>query len=231
MDRQVVSPDTCPPVAAPAPSRAALLRLIPADPGADHALLERLRGTDAVQARAALEALFHTYYAPLVRVACCYRGFEGRDGAEEIVQDLFVALWSHRAQLEVRGSLATYLCIAVRNRALNRLRAERRRAAVVTRALAGEDPDTADHDPVSADSAALTRERAVALEHAIGALPPRVREAFMLQRMHDLSYTEVAQVMGVSPSTVKNQIARALQLLRESPALSGILDHGSPAET
>lgn len=42
------------------------------------------------------------------------------------------------------------------------------------------------------------------------------REAFLLQRQHGLNYSEIAQVMGISPSTVEKHMIRARKALREA---------------
>jgi DNA-binding CsgD family transcriptional regulator len=61
---------------------------------------------------------------------------------------------------------------------------------------------------------------------AIAALPPRRREVFRLARLDGLSYREIAEVMGLSPQTVANQMSRALTELHE--ALDGLFREGSP---
>jgi RNA polymerase sigma-70 factor (ECF subfamily) len=61
-----------------------------------------------------------------------------------------------------------------------------------------------------------------AIEHAISLLPARRREVFLLRMMDDLSYEEIAAVMGTSRQTVANQLSRALATLR--PALAHLLD-------
>src|SRR5690606_15897377 len=58
-------------------------------------------------------------YAPLCAFA---RGFvRSPQAAEELVEDLFLKLWTDRERLDVRGSVASYLYVAVRHRAMNHL--------------------------------------------------------------------------------------------------------------
>jgi len=55
-----------------------------------------------------------------------------------------------------------------------------------------------------------------AIQHAVDALPPKRREAFILAYLHELTYKEVADVLGISVSTVKNHVAAALLDLRRT---------------
>src|SRR5262245_3182517 len=82
--------------------------------------LARLRAGD----EAAFEALFRAFAPGLCAFVSNYVG--SREAAEEIVQDLFLALWRMRSSLEVESSLSTYLFSAARNRAFDWLKRERR---------------------------------------------------------------------------------------------------------
>lgn len=157
---------------------------------------------------AGFEALFRREYASLVRFA--HRYVRDPGAAEDIVQDVFLALWQGRDRPPQPDAVRGYLFRAVRNRSLNHLRSlgTRRRAAAQLAAAADTsiDPDTG-----AADAA---RVRA-ALHAAIDALPARCRLIFTLSRDHGLSYREIAASLGVSIKTVETQMGRALRTLRE----------------
>src|SRR5512146_1948765 len=68
----------------------------------------------------AFEALFHAFYDRLCVYAETY--VRSSHAAEEIVDDVFLALWAGRARLRPQRAVASYLYVAVRNRALNQLR-------------------------------------------------------------------------------------------------------------
>lgn len=70
----------------------------------------------------------------------------------------------------------------------------------------------------SADESARSAEVSKAIEDAIAQLPPRCREAFLLQRRQHLSVIEVARTMGIAPKTAEVQIGNALRLLRAALA-------------
>jgi RNA polymerase sigma-70 factor (ECF subfamily) len=175
----------------------------PEDPAAaDRQLLARLRTGD----EAAFDAIFRGRYAVLVGVAD--RMLRDRAVAEELVQEVMLALWRRRAELAADEALGPYLVRAVRNRALNHLRhlqIERRDA------VHAAGPTEA---PARGAGPVVAEELAQALERAMAGLPPRCREVFTLSRGHGLSYAEVAARLGISIKTVEAQMGRALRALR-----------------
>jgi RNA polymerase sigma-70 factor (ECF subfamily) len=177
----------------------------------DAELVARIGASDT----AAFETLFRTYYKDLHRYATSLT----RDAAiaEELVADTFVALWDRRTHWLVHASVRAHLFTAVRHRALHwhrRTRLEARHAVSVADALAMDVTVTAPADQVAEWSDVVRIVRA-----AIAALPPRTREAYVLHRQDDLTYAEVAQIMGTSAKTVEKQVASALRTLRAALAV------------
>jgi RNA polymerase sigma-70 factor (ECF subfamily) len=189
----------------PAPDRddaRASARRVALDP--DPHMLERIRAGD----RAAFEVLFERLY-PGLRVYVA-RWVGSSDAAQDIVQDLFLAVWQHRAQLNVRESLVNYLFRAARNRALNAMRGERN----VERVQHNVSLEWALDDPKTVHDAIAEAEIALAIEQAVAALPPRTRQVFTLHRQRGLTYREIAVTMGIARKTVEAQMGRALRMLR-----------------
>jgi RNA polymerase sigma-70 factor (ECF subfamily) len=159
---------------------------------------------------AAFEALFHAFYDRLCAYAETY--VRSPQAAEEIVDDVFLALWAGRERLQVGRAVASYLYVAVRNRALNQIRRRRmeqqyvERTELEGRALAGTQRN-------EVEDAVRSSELFAHAERAIEALPERIRETYLLYYQHGLSYAEIAQVMSVSVRTVENQLARAVKRL------------------
>lgn len=164
----------------------------------------------------ALEQLFEAYYNRL----CVYtRGYVGDlAAAEEIVEDLFVWIWENRASWEVHTSLRQYLYTSARNRALKHLRHERVRRRVHETATRAPVPAGMAGPAAAPDEELQLRELAALVEQTVDALPVRCREAFRLSRGHGLSHAEIAEVMGISLSTVEKHIVRALSTLRDAIA-------------
>src|SRR5690606_6130553 len=76
------------------------------------------------------------------------------------------------------------------------------------------DEGTQSVDEFSPERIALAQERAAALSKAIENLPKRQRQALLLHRLHDLSYSEIAERIGSSKSDVRRQIVRALECIQ-----------------
>jgi RNA polymerase sigma-70 factor (ECF subfamily) len=167
-------------------------------------LVGRVRHGD----EAAFESLFRTYHARLASFA--YRYVQSQEIAEELVQEVFLDLWSRRALVDVGVVVKTYLFIAVKNAALSYLRhekVERRREGEVIALFSG---------PRAAADVELHRaDLAAEVQRAIARLPERCRVVFSLRREHEMSHAQIAEILGISPRTVENQLARALKSLRK----------------
>ena len=125
--------------------------------------------------------------------------------ADDVVQQVFANILGRQEQTP--SPSAAYVMQAVRNLALNHLRDTRRRGDIEQ---AGLDLELiADAGP-SPETVAVYRSELRRLLEAIAALPPRRREAFVLNRIEGLSYDEVASRMGISRNTVITQIVSAL---------------------
>jgi RNA polymerase sigma-70 factor (family 1) len=169
---------------------------------------------------AALDEVLKSYW-PLL-VAYANRFLHDPDAAEDLVQEAFLRFWERRGEWTASERLSSFLYRITRNLALNECRRLRIRIRWLERRRRDEPPRaiTPIHDLEFA-------ELGLAVEKAIEALPPRRREVFVLARLHDLSYSEIADVMGISPQTVANQMSAALADLRQS--LKPFVDSPSPA--
>lgn len=163
---------------------------------------QRLRDGD----ESVYETLFRTFSPGLCAFLTRYVG--ERALAEELVQDVFLALWNQRATIQLTGSVQAYLYTAARNRALNLL--QRERVADRFRVTALERMTSFDA-VIHGEAECIA---ALEFSDAMAQLPARCRVVFMLQRTHGMTYAEVATCLGISVKTVETQMGRALRTLR-----------------
>jgi RNA polymerase sigma-70 factor (ECF subfamily) len=160
---------------------------------------------------AALEEAFRACYASMCSFVRAQVG--SADTAEDLVQDVFMRVWQTRNRLDPNGSLRSLLYRSAHNAALNFLK-HRSVESRWLHAAATSPPRIA----VGGDDPAAFDELARAVEHALAALPERCRLIFIMSRQQGLSYTDIADVLGLSVKTVETQMGRALKALRAAIA-------------
>lgn len=171
----------------------------------DHELMAALRGGST----AALEELMAVYWAPLVRWAA--RELDDLDTAQDVVQQVFVQIWQHRARWVSRGSPRAYLFRVTRSLLID----ECRRRNARWRRLLRNGGSELRHVATPAEELDTSR-LWHAYQLALAKLPPRKREVYLLVYVQGLSHAEVAETMDISQQTVANQVTDALRQLRKS---------------
>ena len=135
---------------------------------------------------------------------------------EEVMQQSYVAAYSHLGQFTSSAKFSTWLTRI----AINEELARRRRAARLT---AIEDVARLENAPMAEPDAAENpeerasrRELAGILEHAIDELPEMYRSALMLREIEGMNTAEAATVLSITEDALKMRLHRAKQLVRES---------------
>src|SRR3954447_22330732 len=160
---------------------------------------------------------FSETYRKLAPLALASAGRVLRDeaAAEDVVQDVFVQLWLRPDSYDpARGSLASYVSMLARSRALDRWRSRSAREHAAERAEV-EARSTAE----AAESAAalvLRLEHAQALLGMLEALPGDQRDALLLAYGRGLTAQEIARVKEVPLGTAKSRVRLGLRKARES---------------
>lgn len=139
------------------------------------------------------------------RIAC-------RATAADLVQDVFLRLWERTVAWN--GDGRAFLARCVRNAAIDHVRAEEARR----RALAGVLPEQLVAAPASAEEILAARQGLATVETALAALPDRTRHIFLLNRVHGRSFSEIADVMGLSRRTVATHVAAAMRACADARA-------------
>jgi RNA polymerase sigma-70 factor (ECF subfamily) len=161
------------------------------------------RGLAAGEERA-FRSLYDRVGARLYRTALGLLG--RREDAEDAVQDLFLSLVRSRRKLSAVKDLTPYLFTALRHSAA-RILARRRRDPVTSEAVSGGEVP-------GAPSVEDPSERARLLESARRSLPPEQQEVLTLKLEGDLTFAQIGNVLGVTPSTAASRYRYALEKLR-----------------
>ncbi len=135
-------------------------------------------------------------------------GIADRD-AEDLVQDVFLALLHHVARGRPRTNLRGWIFRVGHNLALRHLKREARRRRVGADLVSGWTVAAAP----GPEERYASRQRRVRLAAALNALPARERRCLQL-RAEGLRYREIGRVLGLSLGTVANTMAQALARLR-----------------
>jgi RNA polymerase sigma-70 factor (ECF subfamily) len=181
--------------------------------------------TDADPFEAFVREHQHLVYAVAIRLL-------GRPAeAEDVAQDVFLKAFERFDALRTSPSAAGWLRTVTRNSCLNHLARYRSRWRLFSEMSSPEHPDAEpfyDQRLGTAPSAGLALERAderERVETALRALPDHQRVPLVLFHFEELSYEEIAEMLGVTLAKVKSDIHRGREALRKS--LVAMKPHGS----
>jgi RNA polymerase sigma-70 factor (ECF subfamily) len=155
------------------------------------------------QSLAALYKLFNKRLIHFARVVT-----RSPDLAEEVVEDVFVKLWSNRHRIMEIDNLTVYLYVAVKNRSLNCISQKARE--LIQGPFDDLDIELGDmaSDP---HNQLVTTEMMQKMQEAVESLPPRCKMIFKLVREDGLKYKEVADILNISVNTIDVQMAIAIK--------------------
>jgi len=184
----------------------------PADP--DAALMLRVKRGD----RAAFAELVGKFRQPLFNFI--FRTLRDETETEDVAQAAFLQVWKSRARYERTAKFSTWLFTIARNLCLNELRRRSRHPAESIEETHAEHEDQPqrqyeDKKVFLPTETALHGELARKIEEALSALPEQQRTAILLCRQDELSYEEIAEILGCSLSATKSIIHRGRETLKE----------------
>jgi RNA polymerase sigma-70 factor (ECF subfamily) len=157
--------------------------------------------------RNAYAAIFERYSRILI--AHAYKMLGDQDAAGDIVQDVMLNLWEKRLQINRNMSLSGYLYTAVRNRIFNVL-SHRKVVGKYAESIISYMEGTHAHS----DESLKEKELISLLKKEIDALPGKMKEVFVLYKMEDLNYREIALRLGITDKTAKQQVYNAVKILK-----------------
>ena len=189
---------------------------VPANsPEAIETLIERCLQGD----QAAWEALVRMYRRKVFNVA--YKFVGKHEEAEDLAQEIFLKVFKSLGTFDRRANFQTWLVSVSRNLCIDHYRSVRKERATIDRAVDASELAPASSDP--GPMAALEqRDRLTLLRDAFAALPDALRTAVLMRDIHELSYQEIADRLGLPEGTVKSRINRGRsELARQIRKLRG----------
>ncbi|MDZ4824223.1 MAG: RNA polymerase sigma-70 factor [Flavobacteriales bacterium] len=151
------------------------------------------------------QASFREFYKP-IRNFIYYRCGDGVM-AEDLAQDAFVKLWETRQRIDKR-TIKAYLYTIAHNLMVNQLKRNQLRYKF-------QKAPTADRDTDTPEKVAEMKEYEEHLQRVISQLPQGGREVFLMNRLEDLTYNEIAARLGLSVKAIEKRMSKVLKILRE----------------
>ncbi|HTI06981.1 MAG TPA: RNA polymerase sigma-70 factor [Puia sp.] len=158
----------------------------------------------------AYESLYKLLFNGIFRFA--YSFVKSKEAAEEIVSDSFIKIWELGTKLAEIDNVKAYLFTITKNNALNYITRNYKQLQLNIDDLEFDDVIVWE-DP---EEIFLSGEAVNRIKNAIKELPPQCRIIFQLVKVEGLSYQETAAVLGISLSTVRNQMSIGLRKMTES---------------
>lgn len=157
----------------------------------------------------AFEALYHRYKHPVF--ANIRKMVPDPDAAEDLLQEVFIALWENRQALDPAKGVGGWLFVVSYNKAASYLKKKLREAAIL-------EPEAELAELAIADEPAdeeLTGLQLALVEEAVRYLPARKQAVFRLFHFEGKSAEEVAATTGISVASVKDYLKQSTRFIRE----------------
>ena len=185
-----------------------------ANPDPDAGLMLRVKRGD----REAFELLVDKYKQPVTNLI--YRTLGDATEAEDLAQNVFVQVYKSAHRYQVSAKFTTWLFTIARNLCLNEIRRRSRHPADSLDAPHPEHEDQPlrqfeDAKTFSPPDALLHGELEQKIQQALSELPENQRLAILLCRQEELSYEDIARVLGCSLSATKSLIHRGRETLKQ----------------
>ncbi len=182
-----------------------------ADP--DAALMLRVKRGDLD----AFEELVEKYKQPVMNLI--YRSLQDATEAEDLAQNVFVQVFKSADRYQVSAKFTTWLYTIARNLCLNEIRRRSRHPADSLNATRSDNEDEPlrqfeDTRTFSAPDTLLHGELEAKIQEALSELPENQRTAILLFREEELSYEDIAKIIGCSLSATKSLIHRGRETLK-----------------
>lgn len=178
----------------------------------DFELVDLLKQND----RKAFSELYSRYAAALTGYASSK--LYSLDDVHDLIQDIFISLWTNRHKLVIDSSLNAYLHSSVRYKIIDCIRKNvtREEYAIIVQTLSK-------HPSYNPEKEREVKDVQKIVSLAIEKLPPRVREIYQMSRNDHHTIAEIAGKLSLSEQTVKNQLSTATKAIKKTLSKFSIL--------
>ena len=169
---------------------------------------------------AAFEFIFNKYKSRVINLA--YGFLRDRASAEDTVQNVFLKIYQKKAKPDSRAKFSTWLYRVTVNASLDVLRSRKFTPVSMDRESSFADggegtlkerlPDSKSSSP---SQTAEREDLAVLVRREIDRLPEKFRAPLLLYQFEDMSYREIASILGLSGKAVERRLYHAREILRD----------------
>lgn len=153
--------------------------------------------------------LFDHHYSDLCNFLLIY--LHSKELAEDIALDIFTFVWEKRQTLQIKANFKSFLFAAAKNKAITLYRKEHQKIFTSIDVSESAMPNDS-----SSQFTMENNELRDLINEAIFNLPEKSRQIYQMAWEDNMSYSEIAAQLGLSPKTIENHVGIALRKLRES---------------
>ncbi|MHA3790006.1 RNA polymerase sigma-70 factor [Flavobacterium hauense] len=157
----------------------------------------------------AFEALYVRYKNRLQ--SFCLFMLKSPTVAQDVVQEVFIKVWSARRTLNTDQSFSNYIYTLAKNQSLNELRSAKRKETMENILIRQEEAS----ENENAETKLIVKEYQALLEAAINELSEQKRRIYVMSRNEGKSHKEIAEIMQISPHTVQSHISDSLRVISD----------------
>ncbi len=171
----------------------------------DYELIKLMREKDDKQA---FQLLYNKYWDKLYSIALVK--VHDEDEVNDIVQDLFVTIWTKRKELNINTHVDLYLYRALKNRITNYYKKK-----YLTEEKINElSINTSGKTDADAEGICSYKELELIINKELEGMPDKMKQVFLLSRDEQFSSKKISEMLSISDQTVRNQISKAIKRIK-----------------
>jgi RNA polymerase sigma-70 factor (ECF subfamily) len=155
----------------------------------------------------AFQELYENYRNKVFYIA--WKLLRSKDNAEDVLQEIFIKIWTHKEKLPDIENFNAYLNTLIRNHIYNCLRKQANEENFILEAAKQDINDS----NLTFDTV-LLHELQHKLQSAVYQLSPQQKRVFELSRLEGFTHKEIAEMMNISKETVKKHMMEASRLVK-----------------